>query len=125
MLQALFRKTVHQLQAEIPELGQDVVIDTKHIYAWVRENNPRGFISDRYNPEKQPAGDPDCRLGVKRSRNQTEGDDDPGKVQKESLWGYGTGAMAATHPEYGDVVLAEYTQPFNEADSTYFAPFYD
>jgi hypothetical protein len=32
--------------------------------------------------------------------------------------------MAATHPQYGDVVLAEYTLPFNEADSTYFAPLY-
>jgi hypothetical protein len=125
MLQALFRETVHQLQAEIPQLGQDVVIDTKHIYAWVRQNNPREFISDRYDPEKQPTGDPDCRLGVKRSSNQKEGDDDPGKVQKEFLWGYGTGVMAATHPEYGDVVLAEYTQPFNEVDSTYFAPLYD
>lgn len=125
ILQALFRETVHQLQAEIPELGQDVVIDTKHIYAWVRENNPREFISDRYDPAKQPTGDPDCRLGVKRSSNQEEGEDDPGKVKKEYLWGYGTGIMAATHPEYGDVVLAEYTQPFNEVDSTYFAPLYD
>jgi len=125
ILQALFRETVHQLQSEIPELGQDVVIDTKHIYAWVRQNNPREFISDRYDPAKQPTGDPDCHLGVKRSSNQEEGDDDPGKVQKEYLWGYGTGIMAATHPEYGDVVLAEYTQPFNEVDSTYFAPLYD
>ena len=125
MLQTLFRETVHQLQGEIPELGQTVVIDTKHIYAWVRENNPREFISDRYNPEKQPTGDPDCQLGVKRSSNQEEGDVPPAKVDKEYLWGYGTGLLAATHPEYGDVVLAEYTQPFNEADSTYFAPLYE
>ena len=125
MLHAMFRETVHQLQAEIPELGQDVVIDTKHIYAWVRENNPREFIPDRYDPEKQPTGDPDCRLGVKRSSNQEEEEEDPGKVKKEFLWGYGTGIIAATHPEYGDVVLAEYTQPFNEVDSTYFAPLYD
>lgn len=125
VLQALFRETVHQLQAEIPELGQTVVIDTKHIYAWVRENNPREFIADRFNPEKQPSGDPDCRLGVKRSSNQEEGEDAPVKVNKEYLWGYGTGILAATHPLYGDVVLAEYTQPFNEADSTYFAPLYN
>jgi hypothetical protein len=124
-LHALFRETVHQLQAEIPELGKDVVIDTKHIYAWVRENNPREFIADRYNPQKQPAGDPDCRLGVKRSSNQEKAEDDPGKVEKEYLWGYGTGIMAATHPVYGDVVLAEHTQTFNEADSTYFVPLYE
>ncbi len=125
MLQALFRETVHQLQAEIPELGKTVVIDTSHIYAWVKENNPREFITDRFDPNRQPTGDPDCRLGVKRSSNQDEVDDAPAKVVKEYLWGYGTGLLAATYPEYGDVVLAEYTLPFNEADSTYFAPLYE
>jgi hypothetical protein len=124
ILQALFQGTVHDLQAEIPRLGDTPVIDTKHIYAWVKENNPREFITDRYNPEKQPTGDPDCRLGVKRSSNQDEESGQPTKVKKEYLWGYGTGIMAATHPQYGDVVLAEYTLPFNEADSTYFAPLY-
>jgi hypothetical protein len=44
---------------------------------------------------------------------------------KEYLWGYGSGVMAATDPEYGDVVLAEYTQPFNETDPTYFEPLYE
>jgi hypothetical protein len=35
------------------------------------------------------------------------------------------GAMApATCPDYGDVVIAEYTQPFNEADVTYFRPLF-
>jgi hypothetical protein len=125
ILQALFRETVHQLQVEIPKLGQTVVIDTKHIYAWVKENNPREFITGRFDPNRQPTGDPDCRLGVKRSSNQDEVDDAPAKVVKEYLWGYGTGLLAATYPEYGDVVLAEYTLPFNEADSTYFAPLYE
>lgn len=125
VLQALFRETVHDLQAEIPELGDTPVIDTKHIYAWVKENNPREFVTNRYDPEKQPTGDPDCRLGVKRSKNQDEETGEQTKVEKEYLWGYGTGIMAATHPQYGDVVLAEYTLPFNEADSTYFVPLYD
>ena len=115
IFQALFQETVHDLQSEIPGLGDTSVIDTKHIYAWVKENNPREFITNRYDPEKRPSGDPDCRLGVKRSKNQ---DDNSGqvKVEKEYLWGYGRGIMAATHPKYGDVVLAEYTLPFNEAD---------
>jgi hypothetical protein len=123
-LQALFKKTVAELQAEIPGLGETVVSDTKHIYAWVKENNPREYISDRYDPKQQPCGDPDCRLGVKRSHNQEDGDK-PVTVEKEYLWGYGTGIMAATDPKYGDVVLAEYTQPFNETDPTYFAPLYE
>jgi hypothetical protein len=124
ILQALFKATVHDLQAEIPELGDTPVIDTKHIYAWVKENNPREFVTNRYDPEKQPTGDLDCRLGVKRSKNQDDETGEQTKVEKEYLWGYGTGIMAATHPQYGDVVLAEYTLPFNEADSTYFAPLY-
>ena len=122
-LQALFKETVTALQAQIPGLGQSVMADVKHIYGWVKENNPREFIPNRFDPKQQPSGDADCRLGVKRSHNQA---DEKGQVQveKEYLWGYGTGLMAATDPEYGDVVLAEYTQPFNETDPTYFAPLY-
>jgi hypothetical protein len=44
---------------------------------------------------------------------------------KEYIWGYGSGVVAATDPVYGDVVLAEYTQPFNENDITYFRPLYE
>ncbi len=124
ILQTLFKKTVEALQVEISGLGHTIVGDTKHIYAWVKQNNPREYITGRYDPDKQPTGDLDCRLGVKRSCNQ---EDETGqtKVQKEYLWGYGTGLMAATDPEYGDVVLAEYSQPFNETDSTYFEPLYE
>jgi len=121
LLQALLRETVHALQAEIPGLGTTVAFDVKHIYAWVEQNNPKAYVSERYNPAHQPAGDPDCRLGVKRSTNQ-ERPDGSTTERKEYVWGYGTGVAAATDPCYGDVVLAEYTQPFNEADSTYYHP---
>lgn len=123
-LQGLFKKTVEPLQAEIPGLGQTIVGDVKHLYAWVKENNPREFITDRFDPSQQPSGDPDCRLGVKRSSNQID-DDSQTEVKQEYLWGYGSGVMAATDPDYGDVVLAEYTQPFNETDPTYFEPLYE
>jgi hypothetical protein len=123
ILQALFGGLVHRLQTEIPGLGNTVVGDTKHIYAWVKENNPREYLPNRYDPDKQPTGDSNCRLGVKRSRNQ-EDDNGQAKTEKEYLWGYGTGVIAATDPTYGDVVLAEHTLPFNEADSTYFQPLY-
>jgi hypothetical protein len=46
------------------------------------------------------------------------------KEKKVSLFGYGTGVAACTDPVYGDVVLAEYTLPFNEADVTYFRPLF-
>ena len=66
---------------------------------------------------------PDCRLGVKRSSNQVQPDGSK-KEKKVSLFGYGTGVAACTDPVYGDVVLAEYTLPFNEADVTYFRPLF-
>jgi hypothetical protein len=95
----------------------------KHIFAWVAANNPQAYVPDRYNPAHQPTGDPACRLGVKTSSNQVRADGTT-KETKVYLWGYGSGVAAATDPRYGDVVLAEYTQPFNEVDSTYYHPLY-
>src|SRR5882724_11495721 len=42
----------------------------KHIYAWVKENNERVYVSERYDKTPILLGDPDCKLGVKRSTNQ-------------------------------------------------------
>ena len=123
LLRALLRETVHALQQEIPGLGETVAVDVKHIYAWVQENNPKAYVAERYDPERQPRGDGDCRLGVKRSHNQEQADG-TSKARKEYVWGYGTGVVAATVPGYGDVVVAEYTQPFNETDPTYYRPLY-
>lgn len=123
LLQALLQTTVHALQDEIPGLGETVAFDVKHIYAWVKENNERADVADRYDKTRQCHGDPDCKLGVKRSTNQEQPDGSI-KEKKELLWGYGSGVAAATTPDDGDVVLAEYTLPFNENDSTYFRPLY-
>jgi Transposase DDE domain len=119
----LLGQTVPALQAEIPGLGETVAFDVKHLYAWVAANNHKAYVPDRYDPAHQPTGDLDCRLGVKTSSNQQR-PDGTSKVIKEYVWGYGSGVAAATDPCYGDVVLAEYTQPFNEVDSTYYHPLY-
>lgn len=124
LLQALLRETVHALQAEIPGLGETVAVDVKHLYAWVAQNNAKAYVPGRYDPARQSAGDPDCRLGVKTSSNQERADGTT-KQTKEYVWGYGSGVGAATDPAYGAVVLAEYTQPFNEVDSTYYHPLYE
>jgi hypothetical protein len=123
MLRVLLAATVPALQEEIPGLGTTVAVDVKHLYAWVQENNPTAYIAERYDPERKPRGDPDCRLGVKRATNQ-EGGDGQTRKRKEYVWGYGSGVASATDPWYGDVVLAEWTQPFNEQDVTYFHPVY-
>ncbi len=123
LLHDLLHATVTALQAEIPGLGETVAFDVKHIYAWVQENNERAYVKDRYDKTRHLAGDPDCRLGVKRSTNQ-EQPDGTTKEQKELLWGYGTGVAVSTVADYGTVVLAESTQPFNKGDITYFRPLY-
>jgi hypothetical protein len=123
LLQSLLVGTVHALQDEIPGLGETMAIDVKHIYAWVQENNDRAYVKDRYDKTHQPKGDPDCKLGVKRSTNQEQADGTI-KEKKELLWGYGTGVAASIVAEYGAVVLAEYTQPFHKNDITYFHPLY-
>ncbi len=123
LLQALLHATVRALKEEIPGLGEVVAFDVKHLYAWVKENNERAYVPERYDKTHILAGDPDCTLGVKRSTNQEQSDGST-KEKKELIWGYGSGVAAATTADYGDVVLAEYTQPFNEGDVTYFRPLY-
>jgi hypothetical protein len=122
-LQDLFHATVHALQEAIPGVGEVVAIDVKHQYAWVRENNFRESITDRFWKERQPRGDPDCRVGVKSSTNQEQPDGST-KERKEYLWGYGSGIATATTPDYGDMVFADLTQAFNASDVSYFLRLY-
>lgn len=124
MLGRLLRGTVQTMQHAEVDLGETVAFDVKHVYAWVEENNPKAFIAHRYDPQRQPKGDPDCRLGVKRRSNQ-EGPDGETIGPTEYVWGYGTGIATAIVAGYGDVVLAEHTQTFNENDVTYFHPLYE
>src|SRR5438067_1394881 len=123
LLAELLAQSVQALQEEIPGLGDVVAFDVKHIYANVKENNQRAYVKERFKKDQQPKGDPDCKLGVKRSTNQEQPDGST-KEKKEYLWGYGSGVAAAITPDYGDVVLAEETLPFNENDITYFVPLY-
>jgi hypothetical protein len=123
LLQTLLASTVADLHEAIAGLGETVAFDVKHIFAWVRENNPNVYVKGSFNVTHIPKGDPDCRLGVKKSSNQVQPDGST-KKKKVSLFGYGTGIAACTNPVYGDVVLAEYTLPFNEADVTYFRPLF-
>ncbi len=61
-LSDLFGQSVQALREEIPGLGEVVAYDVKHIYANVKENNPRLSMKDRFCKDRQPKGDPDCLL---------------------------------------------------------------
>jgi hypothetical protein len=121
VLQALLAATVRDLREEIPGLGEVVAFDVTPIYAFVKENNLRAYVKERYNKDRQPAGDRDCKLGVKKSTNKEQADGST-KKEKEYLWGYGSGVASAFVAGYGEVVLAENTLTFNENDISYFVP---
>jgi hypothetical protein len=131
-LQALLTSQVGQLQLLLPEaFGQTISLDTSHILAWVKENNPRQFIKEgRYDKNKQPAGDPDCKLGCKRAHNRlVKTPSKEGKPaatialkDKEYYWGYASGAVVTKLPDWGEFVLAEMTDTFEKADVRFFFP---
>jgi hypothetical protein len=133
-LQCLLADSVRLILAELAACGappvECVSLDTKHIVAWVKENNPKTYGTERFNKTHQPAGDPDGRLGCKRQRNQPPPEGTPtrnpvparGHSVGEFYWGDGSGIVVTKVPEWGEFVLAELTQPFDRGDVTYFFP---
>lgn len=138
-LQRVLSGTVKDLKEEVPHFGRRVALDNKHIYAWVKQNNKKAYVKDRFNPDCQPKGDADCRLGVKKRSNregkehtdpiaqtaQADTDQTPKKQnqaqEKEYLWGYGTSAVVTKHRLLGEFVIAEHTEPFDVQDVEFFA----
>lgn len=108
-LQTLLDSTISLIQTELAELGlclgECISMDTKHILAWVRHNNPKAYFKagERYNKDKPPAGDPDYRLGCKRRRNQRASSKEPPPTPSDNpvparsisvgeyYWGYASG----------------------------------
>ena len=73
-MQFLLKSSVQLFQRELPAdllFGDTISGDTKHIIAWVRENNPKEHIrGGRFHKEKQPKGDADCKVSFKANENQ-------------------------------------------------------
>jgi hypothetical protein len=115
-------------------VGECISLDTKHILAWVQENNPKAYVETRFDKTKQPKGDHDCKLGCKRRHNQrTSKPSQPATPSTlpipadtisvgEFYWGYGSGVVVVKVPDYGEFVLAEMTQTFDHPDVSYFFP---
>jgi len=133
-VQFLLADSIRLILAELAALHAPAVdcvsLDTKHILAWVKENNPKAYVQDRYNKNKRPVSDPDCRLGCKRRHNRAAVPATPAHnpVSASTLkvgefyWGYGSGVVVAKVPGWGEFVIAELTQPFDHGDVTYFFP---
>jgi hypothetical protein len=137
-MQFLFQNSIRLLLGYFAsqglQVGECISLDTKHILAWVKENNPKAYVENRFAKTKQPKGDPDCKLGCKRRHNQRASNHpDPatplsnplpasGIKVGEFYWGYGSGIVVVKVPDYGEFVLAELTQTFDRADVNYFFP---
>lgn len=129
-LQFLLDSSLHLIRAELPaelEFGQCICGDTKHILAWVKENNPKAYLKskDRYDKNRQPKADKDCKLGCKKRSNQTptrEGQPAGTVRVGQYYWGYASGLIATKVPGWGEFVLAELTQTFDKGDTTFFFP---
>ena len=75
-LQFLLKGSVQVLDRTLPadcHFADEISLDTKHILAWVKENNPRCFVEERFDKTRQPKGDPAPRghpkLGCKKKSN--------------------------------------------------------
>ena len=137
--QFLLSSSVQVLLAEFARrnivVPDTISLDTKHILAWVKENNPKAYVEDRYDKTKQPAGDRDCKLGCKRRHNRRKAsvdapadtpttDPNPGDTVQvgEYYWGYASGVVVIKVPGWGEFILAEMTQTFDRPDVSYFFP---
>jgi len=138
-LQFLLADSVRLILAELAirnlPAPQCISLDTKHILAWVKENNPKSYVPERFNKDQQPKGDPDCKLGCKRRHNQPTAasqksqqtpTSNPIPAERlqvgEYYWGYGSGVVVVKVPHWGEFVLAELTQTFDQSDVSYFFP---
>lgn len=136
----LLNSTVQLLKLALPpdvNFGDEISLDTKHILAWVVENNPKVEVHNRFCKDRQPKGDPDCKLGCKQKKNKapqpathdgsattpTQEGMPASQVQVgEYYWGYASGVVTTKVAGYGEFVLAELTQTFDKSDVSYFFP---
>ena len=95
--QFLLRGSVHLIRdeldgVELPDgtvfdvesFGQNTSTDTKHILAWVVENNQNAYVEDRYDKTRTLKGDPDCKFGCKNKRNQMKGQKESSSTDKNT-----------------------------------------
>ena len=82
-------------------------LDSTPVAANTKQNNPKSFTKDKFNPEKQPKADPDCALGVHSASNQHN------ERRYEFYWGYKNHVLVEC---ISGLPLYELTTPGNIAD---------
>jgi hypothetical protein len=104
LVHRLLDHSVRRLAAHLPTLASVTALDATHHLAWVKQNNQNQTVTRRFDPTRQPAGDPDCRLGAKTLHPR------PFASSKHAFWGYHS-AIVATETSAGPVVLGATVAP--------------
>ena len=86
LLQTLLMRTVELLDQEIPALGEVVSFDVTHMYAWVRENNPRVYVDGPFDVSYRCTGDPDCRIARQEEQQPAASRWNRQNQERESVW---------------------------------------
>lgn len=84
-------------------------LDSTPIMANTRQNNPKSFVKNKFNPNNQPKADRDCALGVHTASNQHN------ERNYEFYWGYKNHVLVDC---ITGLPVAELTTTANVADST-------
>ena len=82
-------------------------LDSTPVSANTSQNNPKAFLAGKFDPQKQPKADPDCRLGVHTASNRT------GEKNFDFYWGYKNHVLVDC---ISGLPLYELTTPANVAD---------
>lgn len=83
-------------------------LDSTPVAANTKQNNPKSFTKDKFNPENHPKSDPDCALGVHSASNQHN------ERRYEFYWGYKSHVLVDC---ISGLPLYELTTPGNISDS--------
>ena len=84
-------------------------LDSTPVAANTKQNNPKSFTKDKFNPEKQPKADPDCASGVHSASNQHN------ERRYAFYWGYKSHVLVDC---ISGLPLFELTTPTNTTDAS-------
>ncbi len=84
-------------------------LDSTPILANTKQNNPKSFVKNKFDPKNQPKADADCALGVHTASNQHN------ERNFEFYWGYKNHVLVDC---ITGLPIGEITTPADVADST-------
>lgn len=104
------------MRSQVLRLASEGIIDTSFIgldstpiCANTSQNNPKAFLSNKFDPDNQPKVDKDCKLGVHTASNRTD------EKNFQFFWGYKNHVLVDC---ISGLPICELTTTANTADSS-------